>query len=311
MAIVCFLSHNAHPLAHGGIVGWPAAFAAFYYILFENRYMDEKVSERFHAGTLWLLALILAWEANWQTAWWTQRVGAWEHLATGGSVSVLAILICTRGRRLSWPIAATYRGYLWMGIGPIVAAGWLYAMGLSLSDSGDPRPLPFLPLVNPLDVTVGFAFLALLVWLSRLRASGMSLPEWFTQNADAGLSAIGVSVFVWLNTILIRCTHYWGGVPFTHHAMQRSVLVQACLSIFWSLSALCLMVFATRKKHRNLWLAGAGLLAVVVLKLFLVDLSKSGTIERIVSFVGVGILILAIGYLSPVPPQDKGDEKET
>ena len=125
-----------------------------------------------------------------------------------------------------------------------------------------------------------------------------------------GPSAIGASVFLWLNTILVRCTHYWGGAPFTHHAMQRSVLVQACLSIFWSLSALCLMVFATRKKHRIIWLAGAGLLAVVVLKLFLVDLSKSGTIERIVSFVGVGILILAIGYLSPVPPQGKGDEGE-
>jgi uncharacterized membrane protein len=54
---------------------------------------------------------------------------------------------------------------------------------------------------------------------------------------------------------------------------------------------------------RFVWLTGAGLLAVVVIKLFLVDLSSSGTVERIISFVGVGILLLVIGYVSPVPPR--------
>jgi uncharacterized membrane protein len=37
-------------------------------------------------------------------------------------------------------------------------------------------------------------------------------------------------------------------------------------------------------------------------KLFLVDLSRIGSIERIVSFVGVGLLMLIVGYLSPIPP---------
>jgi len=50
------------------------------------------------------------------------------------------------------------------------------------------------------------------------------------------------------------------------------------------------------------WLAGAALLAAVVAKLFLVDLSRIGSIERIVSFVGVGLLMLIVGYLSPLPP---------
>jgi uncharacterized membrane protein len=34
----------------------------------------------------------------------------------------------------------------------------------------------------------------------------------------------------------------------------------------------------------------------------LVDLSRIGSIERIVSFVGVGLLMLIVGYLSPLPP---------
>jgi uncharacterized membrane protein len=53
-------------------------------------------------------------------------------------------------------------------------------------------------------------------------------------------------------------------------------------------------------------LAGAGLLGVVVVKLFLIDLAGHGSIERIVSFVAVGLLLLVIGWFSPVPP--KGGE---
>jgi uncharacterized membrane protein len=50
------------------------------------------------------------------------------------------------------------------------------------------------------------------------------------------------------------------------------------------------------------WIAGSGLLAIVVIKLFLVDLSRIGSIERIISFVSVGVLMLVLGYFSPLPP---------
>ncbi len=85
--------------------------------------------------------------------------------------------------------------------------------------------------------------------------------------------------------------------------MLHSVLVQAAFSLLWSLLALAIMVFATRTALRELWIVGAALMGVVVVKLFLVDLSNVGTVERIVSFIGVGVLMLVIGYLSPVPPR--------
>jgi uncharacterized membrane protein len=62
------------------------------------------------------------------------------------------------------------------------------------------------------------------------------------------------------------------------------------------------MLVAARKSSRIAWLAGAALLTVVVAKLFLVDLSRTGSIERIVSFGGVGLLMLVVGYWSPLPP---------
>jgi len=65
-----------------------------------------------------------------------------------------------------------------------------------------------------------------------------------------------------------------------------------------------MMVAGTRRLERQPWFAGAALLALVVGKLFLLDLANSGTIARIVSFLGVGALLMIIGYVAPVPPGD-------
>ena len=79
--------------------------------------------------------------------------------------------------------------------------------------------------------------------------------------------------------------------------------MQAVLSLLWSAIALATMVYANRRQWRTPWMAGATLLGVVVAKLFVVELSQVGTITRIVSFIGVGLLLLLIGYLAPVPPR--------
>jgi hypothetical protein len=71
--------------------------------------------------------------------------------------------------------------------------------------------------------------------------------------------------------------------------------------------ALVAMLWAHRRGLRVLWFSGAGLMAAVVVKLFLVDLAKVGGIERIVSFIAVGVLMLVIGYFAPLMPPPKGD----
>jgi uncharacterized membrane protein len=50
---------------------------------------------------------------------------------------------------------------------------------------------------------------------------------------------------------------------------------------------------------------------MVVGKLFLVDLSNTGTVARIVSFVGVGVMLLVIGYAAPVPPGAKEADSDS
>jgi uncharacterized membrane protein len=62
------------------------------------------------------------------------------------------------------------------------------------------------------------------------------------------------------------------------------------------------MWLGNRRLERPLWIAGAILLGLVVAKLFLADLAGVGSVARIVSFIGVGAMMLAVGYLAPLPP---------
>jgi uncharacterized membrane protein len=114
---------------------------------------------------------------------------------------------------------------------------------------------------------------------------------------------LSATVFVWLNGMLLRTLHHYADVPFRLNAMLRSDLVQTAFSLFWSLLALATMIFAARRGMRTVWIVGAVLFGVVIGKLFLVDLSNTGTVERWVSFIGVGVLAIVIGYFAPVPPK--------
>lgn len=67
------------------------------------------------------------------------------------------------------------------------------------------------------------------------------------------------------------------------------------------------MVMGNQKRQRNLWLVGAALMGVVVVKLFLVELGDRGGVARIVSFICVGVLLLLVGWFAPVPPKVNPD----
>ena len=61
-------------------------------------------------------------------------------------------------------------------------------------------------------------------------------------------------------------------------------------------------VFRDAGALRPLWMTGAGLLALSIGKLFLIDLGALSGLPRVIAFLGVGTLLLLIGYLSPLPP---------
>jgi uncharacterized membrane protein len=115
-------------------------------------------------------------------------------------------------------------------------------------------------------------------------------------------AAAAVLTFVWLNSALVRALHHTIGTPFRAFEILSSFPVQAAVSILWGVLGFSAMLLATRKGWRPVWLGGAGLMGLLVAKLFLVDLAGSGTLARIVSFLAVGALLLGTGYFSPLPP---------
>jgi uncharacterized membrane protein len=68
------------------------------------------------------------------------------------------------------------------------------------------------------------------------------------------------------------------------------------LTVSWGVAGLALLVAGFVLRTRILRLQGLGLLAVCILKLFLYDLRNLETVFRILSFVGLGLIMLAVSW---------------
>jgi len=298
-----------HLFAHGGFVTWIAAVAAIAGML---RWFDRKHGsgetgaisfELLHAGLFWLVLLLVAHELSWAGSRIEQSHGVWSAVPWGlvpalglGIVSELAL--GARG-----PVGEHRRGYLVLGSIPVAALLVAWSIAANVHGSGDPAPLTYVPLLNPLDLTQAAILLALSTWAVRVRRLDPGAVAAVQQGAV--VVTLCALAFLWINAIALRSIHFWFDVPYTTRDLWHSTIVQAVLSLLWSSLALATMAYANRRQWRVPWMAGGALLGVVVAKLFLVELAQVGTITRIVSFIGVGLLLLLIGYLAPVPPRRK------
>ncbi len=291
-----------HPLADGGWFSWPCAFVVFYFLCKRHEGPARSgVATTLHVGALWLLTALASWEVAWAIDTAVQGSGSWPAIAWALIPAVAIFALVRTAKREGWPIGTHREAYV--AIAGSGLAMYLVAWSLvtNVSHNGDPFPIPFVPLLNPLDLAEAFVLLVLLRYWLQLRADRYRLHTLVGDVTAFG--ALAALAFVWLTAALLRTLHYWAGVPLQAEALSSSTLVQTSVSIFWAVLALASMLLASRKQARVVWLVGATLLAGVIGKLFLVDLSRVGTIERIVSFVVVGILMLVVGYFSPLPPQ--------
>jgi uncharacterized membrane protein len=299
---------GGHLFANGGVFAWAFAVLASFELL---RMFDRDAApagesgatSAGHAGFVVLVTLLAAHEIGWLAREFVGGGSVWSVVPWGLAPALALILICKLSPRESWPFATHRRAYLVVAAFLLVAWALIFALLVNLVHDGNPAPLPFVPLINPLDLTLGLIVGSLALWTLRLAREDIDIRAWLPRELLYGVPA--ALIFIWANAIVMRTIHHWYGVPWAFDAMWHSTLVQAALSLLWSVIALAVMVFANRRAARVGWVAGATLLAIVVVKLFVVDLSRIGGIERIVSFIGVGLLLLLIGYLAPVPPRRK------
>ena len=233
---------------------------------------------------IWALGLLIYSSVLLQVYWIKQPMVAMIILPLGLIAAVLLVkkpLLLIQHHTLlhdlSIPVSVVLFG--WM-----MAANWL--------SSGQIGGLPYVPVLNVLDICLIGAGLV----IYRLM---MDLPQVLVKMAQAGL---GIAAFFSLTSLIIRTLHQWAGTPLWENGAWQVDLVQTSLTIIWTLCALILTGLASRYGWRQVWLAGIALLAVVVIKLLLVDLSNVAAIARIVSFIGAGLIMLLIGYIAPLPP---------
>ena len=301
-----FSFHGTSHLFYGwGMVAWVIAFFVEYRLLylFAGDW-PKKLEISWHLGTLWLLLLVLSHEANWAVGRVVGLSAAWSMICWALIPCGGLFLLMHLAQRPWWPIGKFRSSYLGIG-GLIPAIAMTLWLVISLGFSGDPAPLPYLPLVNPVELTGALAVFTLFLW-ARFGKDHEFAKRYLPPKTV--LWGIGSLCFLLLNSIVARSVHFFAGIPYYSDALYHSAIFQAAIAGLWGVSALAITIWATRRGSRAVWMVGAILLGMVVMKLFLVDLSAAGTIGRIVSFLVVGVLMLLIGYFSPIPPKSQEEK---
>jgi len=289
-----------HPAADFGWLAWLVVFGVHFLSLKRLASMlPDPVRSTAHVLGCWLLIGVLALELRYGLLLLSEQYNAWRWLGWAILPSLYLVLMAAP-RAWPWPVSAHPREYRVYAAAPlaVLMLGWFWLA--NTFSNGVAEPLPYVPLLNPLELGLLFALFGVYVWA---RSAVTQLAIRWAHAEHVSQLVAGVSLFAFFTALVMRSAHHWLDVPFELDALLESMFVQAGLSLVWTLIALGLMIGGHLRHRREVWLIGAALIAVVVAKLFFVELSNRGGLARIVSFIGVGVLLLVVGYFAPLPPK--------
>lgn len=288
--------------ADGGWLAFGLALPAGFGLLrIAKGRLSERADKLLHLANCWVWLGVAALEmrylflalgepdSTWRWLGWVLPLGAWMLWNARGVPPRL------------WPASDHPQLYRFSATLPLLVILLAWLATADVLSSGNAAPLPFIPLFNPLDVALVLILFAGWQWLRQLAAQNRDERAWGWVHLPLRLALLA-GAFLTYTCIVLRGAHHLAGVPWQVDAMLHSMLVQSSLSIALALLALGLMIAGHRTARRVVWIAGAALIVVVLAKLFFVELSNRGGLERIVSFIGVGVLLLVVGYFAPLPP---------
>jgi uncharacterized membrane protein len=293
------------PLTDLGWFGWLAALAINYLLLFwfESVWPRLAVSV-WHSATTWVVMFLATWSAAVVVRQAVADASIWS--STVWCLVPVLFVLAMATPRPSWPWPFRHFPSLYAFVIPAApAAAILLWVVWASAQEGAPAPLPYMPVLNPLELTQAFGLLAAYGWSSRA-THGI--------NHDAlgsvGRWLVAPLAFLALNAAVGRVVHFFLGVPFDFDDLVDSGVFQTGISILWGIVAGGLMTLARLRRDRTVWMVGAGVLAALIIKLFLVDFGNVGGLARIVSFLVTGVVILLIGYFAPAPPRTSAPAQE-
>jgi uncharacterized membrane protein len=292
---------NGGPLENWAAAAWLAWFVAMLFALralVSRRHAQLDIAQWLF---VWVVDLDISTELACAAERHLQLGPLWIVLAALAPTTLLFWFVLRRNALVRWPDrdAAEKRRYMTLCIAAaVLALAWFAGLFVE----GDPSPLPYFPVFNPLELPqVGFLLL-LLLWYRQALADGEAIT-----SSETRARVLAVAGVLLLTATTLRAAHFLGEVPWSD-ALWTSPLAQAALSIVWTVAGIAAMLLGKRRGSRAVWIGGGALMGVVILKLLLIDRQHLHDLTAIVGVLVVGVLLVAVGYFAPVPPRTAGEE---
>ncbi len=279
---------------HWSIVVYPIAFICFY---FAKQFQKPALHAWLDGAMLHIVALFVTTETSYflQGRYLSLDALTWhESVLLGMNWLILAGVYLWRKQHTS-----LHRLYEWFAVGLSAGAGLMHVNASIIKNPliqeqsiGSHILLNWLfPLwLVPSIVLLGFLYFQLVK---------QSLRR-YLWVLSAGFAALYVNA-------IIRFAYNDGVSLFTHNIGQTELYTY---SIVWLIVAAALIVLAQKWAQETMNKVGFAVLALVVLKAFLIDLSNLDGLYRALSFIGLGLSLVAIGWLfqrfKHTPQSDEG-----
>ncbi|MBG6031702.1 DUF2339 domain-containing protein [Proteus hauseri] len=283
---------------------WCAIFASGFYLLKVNTLLPKQRINKALIHSIYLIFIGLFLFA--EIIWLMDVTYLYVSLHFASVIFVISLFIVISyllAMKVNW--IKEYQNTYWVVTLPVLGLLALSLIFANFND-GTESGIKFIPLLNLMDlmgvigIWVGYKFISVIKQSPKYQLL-------LKNNLPIFNYIIPAMIFWWANGILLRGLVFATDIDWSSYAIINSKVIQTVLAIIWAITALVTMVMATRRKSRSQWFIGGVLLAVVIAKLFLIDTSLSSGLLRALAFIGVAILILLIGYFSPLPPKKQSN----
>jgi len=295
--VLFFAATDARPLSPAGLIAFALFALGGFFAVNSVREETDMTPRIAHLGWLWTWTLAAMLVLR-QTATDARLTIAWIDALTLLPLLLAWALALLRPQWIAPPLATRFNEHRPLLLATQALLATLAFVSL-LFHAGDSTPLPFIPLLNPVELAQIGVLACLARWLSDPSIGSDLMKQRPTLLAAAG--------FAFVTAATLRAAHQLCGAPWNEQ-MWDSNLAQTSLTVVWSLLGVFGWVIGSRRGQRMLWLAGAALMAIVLAKLLLVDRAHLGNLFGIASFIAYGLLCTVIGYLAPAPPRMSAEE---
>ena len=153
-------------------------------------------------------------------------------------------------------------------------------------------PAGYVAIANP-RLAASAVLIAALYWLARVWGDPETSDGMAVKNSLV-LLANGLTLVFLTSEI----TAFWHVRDVEHASQTESLLARgAMLSVTWAAYATAAIVVGIRRRYAPIRYFAMLLFAVTILKVFVVDMSELERVYRIVSVIGLGVMLLATSYL--------------